>query len=514
MRVDTLRFACLLLVAGCAAADGPGQGDPPSVLALSRDEVSAGQALEFIGQGFLTGAEGHTEMWFEGEYRTEAGEVHGVHMRVRPHWASATRLVWANVGPFDIPFSPDGNALGTFSGSVIPVNVGVDGGETEGEPVLAELRVGPSILVRELQPVGGACEEPARRLLGGFPYRITVEAVGIEPVSFTYEFLNEPGLEGRPRVFRQPASGRTATFGDEGELFLPEVPEGQVFYMNELLITARDADGNTASAVFAFGVHRPIEYIDWGTPQIAEIEAAQPVSGCMAGGINGQNVRYTETETESRSRQVSYRWDETWTQQHSSEYSTAHEQRNGVSMSYSQNQEYGWGANWQRSDSFSGGGGISINPLGFIGGSVSAEYGVTRSFGESVNGSVSTGYVVGRDYSTADTESWAYTDSESYAVTRGGGEFWEVSSSTSVSSEISGDIIPSMFGVWYRQTTRIVRPGSVVVYNLCGQPQVVAEAMFEDYTWAVSLAQAAECPPLPKPTLPEPQCVIAPCGGG
>jgi hypothetical protein len=126
---------------------------------------------------------------------------------------------------------------------------------------------------------------------------------------------------------------------------------------------------------------------------------------------------------------------------------------------------------------------------------------------------VSTGYTVGHDFSTADTESWAFTTSESYGVTRGSGEFWEVSSSTSISSEIAGDIIPSLFGVWYRQVTRVVRPGSIVVYNLCGQPQVVAEAMFEDYTWAVSLAQEAECPPLPKPTLPPAQCVIAPCSG-
>jgi hypothetical protein len=514
MRLNPIWLAGSLALTACAGVDGEADVDAPTLLAASRSEVSVGQALEFIGQGYLSGTVGHTELHFDGEYFTEDGQTYSVNYRVRPHWGSGSRLVWANVGPFAVPFSPNGDELGTFIGTVTGVNVDRNGNEAWGEALPLDLRLGPSIIVRDFQPVTATCERPARRLLGGFPYRITVEAVGIEPVNFTYQLLNEPGLEGRPRIFRQPADGNMAHFGDNGEFFISEVPRGQVFYIAELLITARDADGKTASTVFAFGVHRPVEYIDWGLPQIAQIEAPQPVSGCMAGGINGQNVRYTESETQSRSRQVSYHWDENWVREHSGQYSTSHEERNGVNTSYSRNEEYGWSAEWNRSDSFSGGGGISINPLGFIGGSVSAEYGVTHSFGRSVHGSISTGYTVGHDFSTADTESWAFTTSESHGVTRGSGEFWEVSSSTTVSSEISGDIIPSLFGVWYRQVTRIVRPGSIVVYNLCGQPQVVAEAMFEDYTWAVSLAQGPECPPLPKPTLPPAQCVVSPCKNG
>src|SRR5690606_30876993 len=366
MRIDrTWLLGCAILVSGCALAHDDADVDAPTLLAVSRAEVGVGQAVELIGTGYLTGSEGHTEIRLEGEYIADSGATYPIDMRIRPHWASGSRLVWANVGPFKVPFSPAGNELGVFQGTATPINVDPEGGEAHGEPLPMDLRIGPSVIVHDLQPVTGACQEPAKRLLGGFPYRITVEAVGLEPVNFTYELLNEPGLEGRPRVFRQPAAGQFGHFGDDGELFLPEVPEGQVFYLAELLITARAADGPQAATVFAFGVHRPVEYVDWGTPQIAEIHAPQPVSGCIAGGINGQMVRYTETDSEERTRQVQYRWDENWVQSHSSQYSTAHEERNGVSISYSQNQTYGWSANWQRSDSFSGGGGISINPLGF-----------------------------------------------------------------------------------------------------------------------------------------------------
>ena len=504
-----------LSLIGCAGTMGEEDGGKgPTLLALTRTEVSVGQAVEIIGQDYLDGDAGHTEVVLEGEYHTDGGQVYAVEERVRPHWGSATRLIWANVGPWRVPFSPTGDELGTFHGTMTGINVEPDGTESRSDPMPIDLRIAPSVIVRDLQPIGGECEEPAKRLIGGFPYRISVEAIGIEPVSFTYELLNEPGTDGRPRVFRQPVTSNKATFGENGELFTMPVPDGDVFYFNELLITARDAEGNQAAAIFAFGVHRPVEYIDWGKPQIAEIEQPQPAGGCIAGGINGQEVSYEETETDSRSRQVSYNWNEDWREEHSGQYSTSHEERNGINTSYTETEETGWSTEWSRSDSFSAGGSVSINPLGFLGGSASAEWGSTQTVGGNEHWSRSTGYTVGRDYSEADTESWAYTNSESYGVSKGGGEFWEVSSSNSVTSRVSASIIPSMYGVWYRQATRIIRPGTVVAYNLCGQPMVAAEANFEDYVWAVSLSQDSECPPLPESSLPKAECVIAPCGSG
>jgi hypothetical protein len=57
----------------------------------------------------------------------------------------------------------------------------------------------------------------------------------------------------------------------------------------------------------------------------------------------------------------------------------------------------------------------------------------------------------------------------------------------------------------------VVRPGAVAVFNLCGNPEVVAETELTDYTWAVSLAQGDACPPFPEPDLPDAQCLRAPC---
>jgi hypothetical protein len=507
-------LATLLATGGCSGLLDDGAGTGPDLLALSKTEVGVGQSIELLGSGFFTGTQGHTEIRFEGSFRTDGGAQFPVDWTVRPHFASGSRLLLANVGPFEVPFHPQGDEIGVFEGTVTGYNVDPNGNRDPGRPLEVELRVGPSILVRDFQPVDGTCEAPAKRLIGGFPYQITVEAIGFEPVSFTYQVLGEPDIDNRARVFRKEAVDKIATLGTDGELILAPVPADEVFYTTELLIIARNAAGEQISTVYAFGVHQPIEYIAWGEPQIAEIEPPTPVSGCIAGGINGQHVQYGETRSDTRSRQVSYHWDENWVTEHSSQYSTSHESRHGINMSMNRSEERGWTSHWDEGSSwnFEGGGGATF--FGLVEARASVARGYTSSRGGSVSGSVSTGYTVGHDYSVADTESWAYTNSESHGITRGSGEFWEVSSTDTISKEVSADIIPSMYGVWYRQATRIVRAGSVVVYNLCGEPQVIADAMFSDYTWAVSLGQDTDCPPLPKPSLPPAQCLIAPCKGG
>ncbi|HEV7556992.1 MAG TPA: hypothetical protein VGO00_16110, partial [Kofleriaceae bacterium] len=119
---------------------------------------------------------------------------------------------------------------------------------------------------------------------------------------------------------------------------------------------------------------------------------------------------------------------------------------------------------------------------------------------------------VGGDHSESDTESWATTSTTSHSVTKGGSDFWAVSSADSKALMFTGLILPGRYGVFYRQTTRIAMPGSVIAYNLCGTPQVVANADFFDYQWSLELAQGDTCSPLPESHLPAAQCLLAPCG--
>src|SRR4029079_8249509 len=152
MRFHSILIGSLVAASACAGGITDDTAGAPSLLAASKSEVSVGEPLEFIGQNYLGGKDGHTELWLQGEYMTESGQTYAVDTRIRPHWGSASRLVWANVGPFKVPFAPNGDELGAFNGTVTPINVSPDGGEAWGEGMPMDLRIGPSVIVRDFQP--------------------------------------------------------------------------------------------------------------------------------------------------------------------------------------------------------------------------------------------------------------------------------------------------------------------------------------------------------------------------
>lgn len=96
------------------------------------------------------------------------------------------------------------------------------------------------------------------------------------------------------------------------------------------------------------------------------------------------------------------------------------------------------------------------------------------------------------------------------AVQPGTDDFWQISSTDVLLGE-TGVIAPGEFGVWYRQTTRLALPGFLVERDACGMTTVVGDAIVNDYTWVVEVANGAECPPFPESSLPDAECLRAPC---
>jgi hypothetical protein len=459
------RFAALVTMAlgACSGGSDDGGAQVPSLIALSKDEISVGDSLEFIGEGYLRGAEGFTEVVLDGDYVTDKA-TYPVSLRFRPEVSSATRLVWQHFGPYDIPFSPAGNELGVFDGTATAVNVGADGSEVASAPLAVSLRVGPSVLIRALEPVAADCDEPAARLLGGFRYRLVAEAVGIEPVEFTLELLDEPGA-GDGRVLHQDAVDAVASFGEDGDLILAPAADGRSSYVMRVRTTARDAGGQELDSEYALGVHRPLEYIDLGRPEPGEIENAVPVSGCHSGAESGRQLAYAESTTDVRERQLGLSWNESWMESHGDQFSPP--EANQVSLRIRESETDGFTVDWKDGDVI----------VGQVGVSQAAE--------------------------------WALRQAGDVEI--GAAGFWQIASSDLIPGDTSADLLGDMFGVWYRQTTRLVRPGNIAAYDLCGQAQPTADASFIDYTWTTALAQAAECPPFPQPELPPAECYIAPC---
>lgn len=77
-----------------------------------------------------------------------------------------------------------------------------------------------------------------------------------------------------------------------------------------------------------------------------------------------------------------------------------------------------------------------------------------------------------------------------------------VSSDSDSDLEISHGVFPHWYGVFYRQTSKLLRTGQIVRYDGCGVGSVVGDAYVTDWTWAPGFGQsAAACPPLPHPDL-------------
>jgi hypothetical protein len=500
-------------MASCAGADGPDPGSPPVLLTMSTDQLTIGAPLDFIGGNFLNYTkDSHTEVRFKGTFTATGGKTYAVDYRVTPLWNDGNHVVWPFVGPYSNPFTgKGGDQLGKFTGQVTAINVAVGNdnqkAEVESDPLPANLTFGPSLVITDFQPLAAMCDDPATHVLGGYAYKVTVEAVGFTPKNFSYVIADDPSKE--PRVFRDIATGSTDTFGANEEMIFAEVPDGQPFYLADVGIMAVDLQGVEHKMELTLGVHRPIEYIDSGIPKIAQIEQAKPDSGCLAGGdASGTTVTYTQTTVDTRTRTLGLNWDENWLKSVSDTQGGSHSTTNSVNWQVSHTDMMGWEFGWMASDAVQVGGNASLFGLA----QVSLQNTITGGIHQNHTWGYSDSRSVGGDHSESDTESWATTQTASHSVSQGGSDFWAVSSSDSKSLAFTGVILPGQFGVFYRQTTRIAIPASVVAYNLCGTPQVVADADFFDYQWSLELATGNTCSPLPQSHLPDPQCLMSPCG--
>jgi hypothetical protein len=113
----------------------------------------------------------------------------------------------------------------------------------------------------------------------------------------------------------------------------------------------------------------------------------------------------------------------------------------------------------------------------------------TQAFGESLSRSMS----IGERYGESESELLSVSTTESEALS------------------FEAEVFAGQFGTWYRQTARMIRFGSVVAYDLCGNGSEVGQIALDDWTWAPDLGIGLECPP--QTNLPDAECRISPCSG-
>lgn len=507
MRMTNLFSPLATLIAlsflGCASNTTPppsgNPSSPPRLEALSAYSAAIGSPIQFYGSDF--DSDGEYVAVFEGSFDAEDGSE-AVELRQPLLYVDGGTLEWTRFGPYALPFSGRGPRTGTFYGTVTIEREMPEGEDAMiSEPLEISFDVLPSLIVTEFQPITANCAEPAPIALGGGPYVLSVEAVGIDPVSYTYSIAT-PDLAGtEPVLERHIANGRFDTIGDRGDLVLPAVPADSQAYDAVLTVVAEDASGRQVGTSFAVGVHRPIEVFYNGNVTVAEFLTPEPVSSCTPGAENGRDVSYNETQTESRDRTYDVNWNQQWRQDHTVAMGTTETVGANVTNGVGYGITDGRSVTWE----FGGKAEFALSEavkLGFSG-----SRSETNSRQESVNRDRTEG--VTRSETTTNTES--RTNSET--VGAGEGFAWSVSSSEAIARGFGGTILPNTYGVFYRQAVRLLRRAVVVTYNQCGAAATVGEVDFTDWTWAADLALGNSCPPFPESNLPEAECVVPPCQG-
>jgi hypothetical protein len=505
MRVRLITLALLLFWSSSCAVGGT-TADPmldASIRALSTTSASLGSLVDFYVEDLPPPQAGQLTVVFDGTFTTPTGSRSVSTVEVPVRRVDGGTLRWTSFGPYRVPFGAVGDQIGTFVGEARIRLIDTEGTILESRtPKEVTFEVLPSIRISRLEPTAASCAGPVLRAIGGLPYILEAEALGFTPASFTYT-LTIPATDTNDS-WRELADGAVGTLGTDGTFVLPAVPDGVQAYGAVISVEARDVSGATHQTLFAVGVHRPMEVTFDGRVAIAETYAPVVVSGCLPGGESGREASYTETESETRSRSygVDFRegWLESTTETHSESTTNTTSSSNTIGFSTTNGSSFNWQVGMET------GGSIGIEGIIEVGAKVNGHVG-GETFSQSTSSRSST---TGRSHSETTTDTTSATSERSGSS---GEEFrWEVSSSEALERGFSAQIFAGQYGVFYRQTSRLIRRASLVTYNLCGVADVAGDVELQDWTWATDLAQSPTCPPLPESHLPAAACLIQPCG--
>ena len=180
------------------------------------------------------------------------------------------------------------------------------------------------------------------------------------------------------------------------------VPVGIASYIASVSITAEDSEGNIAENVLPFRVVRPIEIKHFGEYELAETYIPVPVTGCIPGSV-GNNVQYSESESETKQNSVSLTFNKNWSDSNSLSENISRSE--GISVNETENTVY------------------------------SSSLSRSETNGESYSNSVSNGESSNISFNTSDGENWSWDINESQS--QGSSNSNTDSSNTSVSGSVT-----------------------------------------------------------------------------
>ncbi len=423
--MSCFRQAIVVLLLGGATACEPGLPEiplaiethetthvleAPTLAVVTPSTWTAGTTIRVGGGNFIIPGSGTVRVRFVGELTDEAGTSRPVDMQVDAIYRAANKV--------EFVFEPDPSMVGpgTFTGEVVATNVAKSGETARSDALSASITVGPSILLRRLEPASQPCpHKRASGILNGELVELGVEVSGIDagtalaPIVVTVAYVD---------VLDQPKSletaitdGRATSLTVDPGMMGPhdddeDLNDARLSRDVRLSITASNGAESIRRNV-GFTVREEFEVLYDGSFDIVDLMSPLPVTGCLAGGQWGASYDYEESFEEERERE------------------------------------------WE----------------------LTAEDKIDLWF-------ISVGFKI---------------------------KLTEVARSRAANRVvIARSVFPSWYGVFYRQTAKILRTGEILRYDACGAGVPVGEALVTDWLWSPGFAQkSGPCPPLPPAELSE-----------
>ena len=276
--------------------------------------------------------------------------------------------------------------------------------ETENSQVtrVIPINIGPSIIVNSFC-ASDNCESLSSNILEGIKNKLVISFYNIAPVKVRYIVTTPNDNFQILHEFNSPVQEDWIE-----NLTFQKVNQEYSSYISKIEILAYDINSNEAKTELPFRVVRPIEIKHFGNYELAEVYEPVPVTGCIPGTV-GNNVQYSESQTETRQTSVSVAYNKSWSDSNSTSLATSNTE------------------------------GISVNETNSTVATSSLSESETQS--ESFSDTVSQGESNNVQFSTSDGENWSWSlgesESQSSGTSQGENTNTGVSGSTTVG--VSGE---------------------------------------------------------------------------
>jgi hypothetical protein len=271
--------------------------------------------------------------------------------------------------------------------------------EKESDYVLTvPIEIKKSISIQEICATED-CNTVSGNVLENIPYSIKIKSYKMSPVKFEYSIITNDNIQTFNNEYDYPVSEDWI----DGVVF-PTIKNKNQSNVILLKIKAYEESGYEAVNYLPVKIIKPMQIVHKGIYELAEVYDPIPVSGCITGAI-GNNVSYSESNTETKQQSVNIVLSKNFTNS------------NSINNSVSTNE------------------GISIGETRDVSNSFSNSE--STNFSETETNSNTDGTSNGFNYSTSDGESWSWSIGESQSSSNGNSN--TIGGSGSLTVGVSGE---------------------------------------------------------------------------